>query len=115
MRQTLALSAKRWTVVAPNRVPFSSHRYPEQQLPSTIPRFYFSQKIDETSSNKVIYQWYEGVENLGGYRPGRYHPTHIGQLYSNERYEIVHKLGFGSNSTVVSRHLHQRRAQHVIL
>lgn len=47
-----------------------------------------------------IYQWQEGVENLDGYRSGGYHPTHIGDRYHNERYEIIHKLGSGAYSTV---------------
>ncbi|KAL4886050.1 kinase-like domain-containing protein [Aspergillus karnatakaensis] len=47
-----------------------------------------------------IYQCHEGVENLDGYRGGAYHPTHIGDRYHNERYEIIHKLGSGAYSTV---------------
>lgn len=46
------------------------------------------------------YQWQEGVENLEGYRSGGYHPTHIGDQYCDSRYEVVHKLGYGSYSTV---------------
>lgn len=44
----------------------------------------------------LLYQWQEGVENLETYSPGGYHPTHIGDRYQNNRYEVVHKLGFGS-------------------
>ncbi|PWY94617.1 SR protein-specific kinase Dsk1 [Aspergillus sclerotioniger CBS 115572] len=32
--------------------------------------------------------------------PPSYHPTHIGDQYLHGRYEVVHKLGFGSHSTV---------------
>lgn len=42
----------------------------------------------------------EAVEPLGAYREGGYHPTHIGDLHQQGRYEIVHKLGHGSYSTV---------------
>ena len=48
----------------------------------------------------MTYQWQEGVETLEGYCPGGYHPTYIGDKYLHGRYEIVHKLGHGSYSTV---------------
>ena len=64
----------------------------------------------EALSNELIHQWHEAVENLDGYRPGGYHPTHNEDLYSNGRYEIVHKLSFGSCSTVwLARDLHLNR------
>lgn len=47
-----------------------------------------------------VYRWQEGVEDLEGYCSGGYHPTHIGDRYFNDRYEVVHKLGYGSYSTV---------------
>lgn len=40
------------------------------------------------------------VEPLERYRPGGYHPTHIGDDLNNKRYTISHKLGWGSYSTV---------------
>ena len=40
-----------------------------------------------------------GAEYLDGYRPGGYHPVHLGDVY-HERYKVLHKLGFGSYSTV---------------
>lgn len=46
------------------------------------------------------YKWHEFTENLECYEKGGYHPVHIGQTYGNGRYEIVHKLGYGSYSTV---------------
>ena len=52
------------------------------------------------SSPSPIYQWQEGVEVLDGYCLGGYHPTHIGDRFFDGRYEIVHKLGHGSYSTV---------------
>jgi len=33
------------------------------------------------------------------YRPGGYHPVHLGDVYC-QRYRVIHKLGFGSYSTV---------------
>lgn len=48
----------------------------------------------------MIYQWQEGVESLEGYCPGGYHPTCIGDQYRDGRYQVIHKLGYGSYSTV---------------
>ena len=48
----------------------------------------------------LIYDWHDDVEMLEGYRSGGYRPTHLGDEVSNGRYRIVHKLGFGSSSTV---------------
>ncbi|KAL9595331.1 MAG: hypothetical protein Q9219_006508 [cf. Caloplaca sp. 3 TL-2023] len=47
-----------------------------------------------------IYQWHEYVENLEDYCSGGYHPVEIGDSYARGRYRVVHKLGFGSYSTV---------------
>ena len=41
----------------------------------------------------------EDVESLRRYRPGGYHVVCIGDRL-NHRYEIIHKLGFGTYSTV---------------
>ena len=79
-----------------------------------IPRFYISFSLawpsrvfsttpmDQSLSDdfEPIYKWHEGGEDLEGYCPGGYHPVCIGDTYSNGRYQIVHKLGFGSYSTV---------------
>lgn len=46
------------------------------------------------------YVFQEAVENLERYRAGGYHPTHIDDELCGGRYRIVHKLGFGSYSTV---------------
>lgn len=45
------------------------------------------------------FQHYPGVELLGFYRPGGFHPIHLGDILHN-RYRIINKLGFGSYSTV---------------
>ena len=39
------------------------------------------------------------VESPHRYRPGGYHPIHLGDVYS-QRYRVIHKLGFGTYSTV---------------
>ncbi len=40
------------------------------------------------------------AEQLTDYCPGGYHPIHLNDTLHDGRYEIVHKLGFGSFSTV---------------
>lgn len=53
------------------------------------------------------YQPIEGVERLERYRPGGYHPIHIGDVLKG-RYRVVHKLGHGAYSTIwLSRDEHQ--------
>ena len=48
-----------------------------------------------------VYQWQDNhVEELEGYSPGGYHPVRIGDKYCQSRYRILHKLGYGSFSTV---------------
>lgn len=49
---------------------------------------------------KPTYNWHEAVEDIERYIPGGYHPVHLGDKLSAGRYEVVHKLGFGSYSTV---------------
>ena len=39
------------------------------------------------------------VESPNRYRPGGYHPVHLGDVYC-QRYRVIHKLGFGTYSTV---------------
>ncbi|KAA8896011.1 kinase-like domain-containing protein [Sphaerosporella brunnea] len=39
------------------------------------------------------------VESLDFYAPGGYHPVDIGDLFHNDRYKIIHKLGLGSFCT----------------
>lgn len=40
------------------------------------------------------------IENVEEYRPGGYHPIHIGDKWCDGRFEVIHKLGFGRFSTV---------------
>ncbi|KAL8686031.1 MAG: hypothetical protein Q9224_005576 [Gallowayella concinna] len=44
-------------------------------------------------------QQFEG-ESATMYHKGGYHPAHIGDLYKDSRYKIVHKLGWGGFGTV---------------
>ncbi|KAL9125046.1 MAG: hypothetical protein Q9217_005697 [Psora testacea] len=47
-----------------------------------------------------LYHWQEEVENLEAYCSGGYHPIELGDEFCQGRYRIVHKLGYGSFSTV---------------
>ncbi|MCJ1472209.1 hypothetical protein MMC13_000856 [Lambiella insularis] len=47
-----------------------------------------------------IYHWQEYTENIERYRVGGYHPIRLDDEFSNGRYRIVHKLGYGTFSTV---------------
>jgi serine/threonine-protein kinase SRPK3 len=40
------------------------------------------------------------VEPLDQYRPGGYHPVHIGDTFDHGRYTVHNKLGWGGTSTV---------------
>ena len=40
------------------------------------------------------------IEEIEDYQPGGYHPISIGDTFDQGRYRILHKLGFGSSSTV---------------
>ncbi|PYH33037.1 kinase-like protein [Aspergillus neoniger CBS 115656] len=53
----------------------------------------------DTVKNAIEYMPIEDVEKFERYRPGGYHPTTIGE-WLNDRYRIVHKLGFGAYSTI---------------
>lgn len=53
-----------------------------------------------SGSSARMYQWQDDVEDLEAYRPGGYHPVLLDDTYCENRYRVVHKLGFGSYSTV---------------
>ncbi|KAL8707278.1 MAG: hypothetical protein Q9220_007662 [cf. Caloplaca sp. 1 TL-2023] len=56
--------------------------------------------MNNETERQPIYEYQEEVEHLESYRNGGYHPTDIGNSYLDGRYRIVHKLGFGTYSTV---------------
>ncbi|KAF3343746.1 Sodium/potassium-transporting ATPase subunit alpha-1 [Verticillium dahliae VDG2] len=51
------------------------------------------------STNRPRYKHIDDVERLDYYEKGGYHPLQTGD-YLQKRYRIVHKLGFGSYSTI---------------
>ena len=46
------------------------------------------------------YHWQEYVENLESYHRGGFHPVQLDDELAGGRYRVVHKLGYGSFSTV---------------
>ncbi|KJX93417.1 protein kinase domain protein [Zymoseptoria brevis] len=64
--------------------------------PSFLPRSHFH--YTTMSAPSAAYGYIDGVEHLGGYKPGGYHPVHIDDRL-DQRYRIVHKLGHGTFST----------------
>ena len=42
-------------------------------------------------------EWFERVEE---YRPGGFHPMVVGDLFAHGRHRVIHKLAFGSYSTI---------------
>lgn len=46
------------------------------------------------------YVQFPDVELVNNYRPGGFHPVHIGDTLGEGRYTVVHKLGHGTYSTV---------------
>ncbi|PGH14191.1 serine/threonine protein kinase [Helicocarpus griseus UAMH5409] len=66
-------------------------------------RLFTGSSSSTTSSTRkppnIQYLPLESVENLDRYRAGGYHPLSIGDSLHNNRYRIVHKLGYGAYST----------------
>lgn len=42
----------------------------------------------------------DGLERLGGRRPGGYHPIHLQDELCDGRYRVIHKLGCGGRASV---------------
>lgn len=59
-----------------------------------------AQQSKSSGMMSPIYNWQDNVENLEGYRMGGYHPIQLGDEFSDSRYLVIHKLGYGSFSTV---------------
>lgn len=56
-------------------------------------------QISSMSTHCALYEHIDDVERLDYYRPGGYHPIQIDDALQG-RYRIVHKLGYGSYSTI---------------
>ncbi|RYC60332.1 hypothetical protein CHU98_g5878 [Xylaria longipes] len=53
-----------------------------------------------TSHEDDVYVPEIDLEDFEDYTIGGYHPTKIGDTFHHDRYEVVHKLGFGGYSTI---------------
>jgi serine/threonine-protein kinase SRPK3 len=51
------------------------------------------------NSTHAFIQW-PHVEDLNNYRPGGFHPVLLNDIFKDGRYTVVHKLGYGTYSTV---------------
>lgn len=64
-----------------------------------VVKFRLPMDDDSAAPKSVEYFIIEDAEHLNGYCPGGYHVVRLGDRLK-ERYEIIHKLGFGSYSTI---------------
>ena len=70
---------------------------------STTPQSRFTSMLRNPATSvqsRPVYNWQDDVEDLEDYRWGGYHPIRLGDELSNRRYQVIHKLGYGSYSTV---------------
>lgn len=69
--------------------------------------FSFASSEQSSASNKKVrtirsylHSCSVKAEPLHRYRAGGYHPVHLGDELKENRYRIIHKLGWGAYSTV---------------
>lgn len=72
-------------------------------LPQRFGAMFNSITSSSQSHEDFKYRWIDDVERLERYQPGGYHPVHIGEILAG-RYRVVHKLGYGTYSTVWLTH-----------
>ncbi|RXK38133.1 CMGC/SRPK protein kinase [Tremella mesenterica] len=75
-------------------------RHPPLDVPQPQPQPEPSTSSTSLAASQTTSVLTEDEEDLEDYRPGGYHPVSIGDEFSNGRYMIVRKLGWGHFSTV---------------
>ncbi|KAF2011004.1 kinase-like protein [Aaosphaeria arxii CBS 175.79] len=73
--------------------------YGSQNRHALNARLSSSTATNDDSEETIHYDILESVESIWGYCPGGYHPLTLGELL-HDRYRVIHKLGYGSSSTV---------------
>ncbi|EIW67425.1 hypothetical protein TREMEDRAFT_33616 [Tremella mesenterica DSM 1558] len=78
----------------------TKQRHPPLDVPQPQPPAEPSTSSTSLAASQTTSVLTEDEEDLEDYRPGGYHPVSIGDEFSNGRYMIVRKLGWGHFSTV---------------
>ena len=71
----------------------TQHRHIMTSPPPTPPKLLLR-------GDRRFHQLYTPTEWIEEYRPGKFHPIHLGDLLDHGRYRVIRKLGYGSYSTV---------------
>ena len=92
----LSLSLSKWRMLPSTRIPYS-----RQTLRLTWTRKQMNSKHHPTEVKRAGALSCEvDAEPLERYRRGGYHPTHLGDIFKDGRYKVIHKLGWGGYATV---------------
>lgn len=76
-------------------------KLPLQQYPITEGTMATATTNESIRPVYVPFGYDEGAESIEDYKPGGFHPTHLGDLLGHDcRYRVVHKLGHGGFGTV---------------
>lgn len=89
---------------APSTRPYFTNSYFERRLaglltPLNLPHHRDTIRSLTTTADVRRAKAQRSEEDLDRYRPGGYHPVHLGDVF-NDRYVVVRKLGYGQYSTV---------------
>lgn len=94
------LSLATYFMISPRTTKQSVFIHRRMNSTPSLPRMDHTDSSASSKWQPPLYAWNEDVESLEHYCPGGYHPVHLGDTFSAGRYEVIHKLGHGSYSTV---------------